>query len=122
MSAKPETVAQAAIFWFGLAVLAALIFILLVMASPSQAHNAWADGSKIPDWVKASCCGPADAHRLQPEQITRDGDYYLVEGYRRPIPVSQALPSQDGNYWVFYKDLDNGDQSGIYCLFVPMSF
>lgn len=89
----------------------------------AHAHDAWSDGSKVPDWVKASCCGPADAHHLKPEQVHRISDgYYRVDGYLRDIPVSQALPSQDGDYWGFWRDDGNGIQSGVYCFFVPMNF
>jgi hypothetical protein len=50
-------------------------------------------------------------------------DYYEVDGYTRKIPVQQALPSQDGDYWIFYRDDTGGTtQSGIYCFFVPMAF
>jgi hypothetical protein len=85
-------------------------------------HDVWSNGKPIPDWVKASCCGPADAHHLTPEQVTRRGeDYYLIQGYPHPVPVKGALPSQDGEYWIFYQD-DPSGQSGIYCFFVPMVF
>jgi len=96
----------------------------------------------IPDWIKASCCGPEDVHHLRAEQVTRDdAGHYIVEGYRRPIPADQALPSQDGDYWIFYRDDPAGvscpyspggpagtcthhdaSQSGVYCFFVPMNF
>jgi hypothetical protein len=49
-------------------------------------------------------------------------DYYSVDGYVRRIPVGQALPSQDGDYWIFYRDDGSGIQSGVYCFFVPMDF
>ena len=94
---------------------------LLMSAIPSFAHDQWADASSIPAWVKASCCGPADAHHLQPEQVHDLGDYYLVDGYVRHIPHAQALPSQDGDYWIFYRGQGN-DESGVYCFFVPMEF
>lgn len=114
----------------------ALLLVIVVNANQAQAHDAWANGAKIPDWVKASCCGPADAHHLTPEQVTRDGDYYRVAGYNRPIPVVQAIPSQDGDYWIFYREgganqcaveAPGGrcwteEQSGVYCFFVPMAF
>ncbi len=49
-------------------------------------------------------------------------DYYSVDGYVRHIPVGQALPSQDGDYWIFYRDDGASGQSGVYCFFVPMAF
>jgi hypothetical protein len=109
-----------------------LIAILGVLtAVPASAHDQWINGGPIPDWVKSSCCGPADAHHLTPDQVHRYSDYYRVDGYRRPIPISVALPSQDGEYWIFYRDKDGapgvngagiGGQSGVYCFFVPMAF
>ena len=101
--------------------IAVLLFAL--SAGGADAHDYWSDGKAIPDWVKASCCGPADAHHLRPEQVHRISDeYYSVDGYVRRIPVVQALPSQDGDYWIFYRDDGANGQSGIYCFFVPMAF
>lgn len=117
----------------------------LLFASPAVAHNEWANGGKIPDWVKSSCCGPADAHHLRPDQVMDMGDYYVIDGYHDRIPKrladgkpnSSILPSQDGDYWVFYSDepahwagsqygghayYENSRQSGVYCFFVPMAF
>ena len=83
--------------------IAVLLFAL--SASGAEAHDYWSDGKPVPDWVKASCCGPADAHHLRPEQVHRaSDDYYTIDGYVRRIPVGQALPSQDGDYWIFYRD------------------
>lgn len=128
-----------------------VIFALLVYwgaMSFAHAHDYWADGKKVPDWVKASCCGPADAHHLSPAQVhgpmsreeayafmngadlpvstkesSDESRYYVVDGYQRVIPSGLALPSQDGDYWIFYRDDGpiNG-QSGVYCFFVPMAF
>jgi hypothetical protein len=101
--------------------IAVLMFAL--SASGAEAHDYWSDGKAIPDWVKASCCGPADAHHLRPDQVHRvSDDYYAVDGYVHRIPVGQALPSQDGDYWIFYRDDASGSQSGVYCFFVPMDF
>jgi len=101
--------------------IAVLLFAL--SASGAEAHDYWSDGKPIPDWVKASCCGPADAHHLRPDQVHRISDeFYSVDGYVRRIPVGQALPSLDGEYWIFYRDDGGGSQSGVYCFFVPMDF
>ena len=109
-----------------------LIAILSALATvPAGAHDQWINGGSIPDWVKSSCCGPADAHHLTSDQVHRYPDYYRVDGFLRPIPISVALPSQDGEYWIFYRDKDgapgvngggSGGQSGVYCFFVPMAF
>jgi hypothetical protein len=89
----------------------------------AEAHDVWANGKVVPDWVKAACCGPEDVHHLRPDQVHRiSDDYYMVDGYQHRIPARDALPSQDGDYWIFYKDNDGGTQSGVYCFFVPMDF
>lgn len=123
------------------------------LASPAAAHNEWANGKPVPDWVKAACCGPADAHPLRPDQVQDEGDFCVVDGdfggpyngkiYKtihigdgRSAPNPSAIPSQDGDHWIFYRDgrgqcdraIDGasicaaGAQSNIYCLFAPMDF
>jgi hypothetical protein len=79
--------------------------------SPTNAHDYWADGKAVPNWVKASCCGPADAHHLRPDQVhkfSRDEakklrpkyakllgsylDYYVVDGYfAQYMPMYEML-------------------------------
>lgn len=110
--------------WLPIAILAGIVLWLLMMcADKAQAHDYWADGKSIPNWIKSSCCGPADAHHLRPDQVHRvSDDYYQVDGYSRRIPVGQALPSQDGDFWIFYRDDGSMGQSGVYCFFVPMNF
>jgi hypothetical protein len=91
----------------------------------AQAHDSWADGKSVPDWVKASCCGPADVHRLTVSSIHTapwNEDYMIIDGYKEPIRKAIALPSEDGFVWIFYKDNANtpSGQSTVYCVFVPM--
>ena len=70
-----------------------LIAILGALATfPACAHDQWTNGAPIPDWVKDLCCGPADAHHLTSDQVHRDGDYYRVDGYLRPIPIARGAP------------------------------
>jgi hypothetical protein len=92
-------------------------------AAPALAHDLWANGDPVPAWVKSACCGPADAHRLRPDQVAQNarGDY-VVDGYREPLPARIALPSQDGNYWIFYRENLDGSRSAVFCFFVPMNF
>ena len=100
-----------------------LAIITGLAARPAAAHDMWANGDIVPGWVKSACCGPDDAHHLRPDQVHRvSDDYYMVDGYRYRIPARQALPSQDGDYWIFYRDEGAGGQSSVYCFFVPMGF
>jgi len=104
--------------------------ILLIVASflPNftHAHDSWANGKKLPDWVKSSCCGPSDAHRLTMLSVHSapwNDDYMLIDGYNEPIRKATALPSEDGLVWIFYKDGVNtpSGQSTVYCVFMPMA-
>ena len=99
-----------------------VIALSLVHAHLAHAHDVWVNGMPVPSWIKAACCGPADAHHLTPDQVHRSDDYYQVDGYHVPIPAKFALPSQDGDYWIFYRQGNDGFQSGVYCFFVPMEF
>jgi hypothetical protein len=66
---------------------------------------------------------PADAHRLRPDQVGQNtrGDY-VVQGYHDPIAAKFALPSADGDYWIFYRDNLDGSRSAVFCFFVPVDF
>lgn len=123
---------------------AAAVAIAALLAAPAFAHDRWANGDPIPAWIKSSCCGPADVHHLTPDQVQDMGDYYIVDGYHQPImkayagqPNNSIIPSQDGDYWIFYKDDKAHDdqcpyqgcklvhvpaaQSSVYCFFIPMA-
>ncbi len=107
--------------------LALLVLTLLVLvifgASPSQAHQTWGNGLPVPEWVSRSCCGPADAHRLTPDQVRRVENGYVIQGYPNIIYDAQVLPSEDGEYWAFYavfKDSDGVQAfTSVYCFFAP---
>ncbi|RBP05705.1 hypothetical protein DFR50_13468 [Roseiarcus fermentans] len=89
----------------------------------AEAHDVWAEGTPIPKWIKAACCSPADAHHLRPDQVRRvSEDYCEVDGYFGRVAAADALPSQDGEYWIFYKDNKSGTQTGVFCSFAPMAF
>jgi len=91
--------------------------------APASAHDVWANGAPVPAWIKRACCGPSDAHHLRPDQVHRVSDeYYTVDGYYYQIPISDALPSEDGEYWIFYRTNKSGSQTGVFCFFAPMNF
>lgn len=104
-----------------LGVVAALVVASMdgCVPEPAVAHDQWANGEPVPSWVKLACCGPDDVHHLRPDQVRIQGENYIVEGYPSPIPVSAAQPSPDGEYWIFYRTLANGDKTRVYCFFIP---
>ena len=91
------------IILFGFFVRSFLILTFFFYYSPAYAHDLWSNGKTVPEWVKKSCCGAEDVHHLRPDQVHDLGDYYTVDGYRRPIDkkAAQILPSQDGDYGYF---------------------
>jgi hypothetical protein len=102
------------------------LFVLACLCAQfAHAHDSWSNGKKIPDWVKGSCCGPADLHRLTVSDVHTapwNDDYMIIDGYKEPIRKAIALPSEDEFVWIFYKDDVNAPsgQSTVYCVFVPM--
>ncbi len=94
-----------------------------VGVAPAVAHDLWSNGKPVPGWIKSACCGEADAHRLRPDQVRQNarGDY-VVQGYHDPIAAKFALPSADGDYWIFYRDNLDGSRSAVFCFFVPIDF
>ena len=95
--------------------------VMLALCGRAAAHDFWPDGEKVPAWIKSACCGPADFHHLRPDQVHLTKDGYRVDDYPDLIPIAKALPSPDGEYYIFYRALDNGDKTMVYCFFVPFS-
>lgn len=99
-----------------------VVFAALWTGDRASAHDTWANGDPIPAWVKAACCGPSDAHRLEPSQAHREGTSWVVDG----LPgvrwsEEKVFESQDGYVWAFYKTYDGG-LTYTFCLFVPLSY
>jgi hypothetical protein len=94
----------------------------LALFRTADAHDHWGNGEQVPAWVKTVCCGPNDVHHLRPEQVSRNaaGDY-VVDIYPFPVPARLALPSQDGDYWLFFYE-DYRVYGRVRCFFVPMLF
>jgi hypothetical protein len=102
------------------ALMRALIVVsLLSVAAPAGAHELWANGTPVPDWVKKSCCGPEDVHHLAAQQVHALADGWHVDGYSQVLAYGRELPSQDGDYWIFYKSYPDGSQTPVYCFFAP---
>lgn len=97
---------------------------LVWVGGRAHAHDEWADGSPVPAWVKAACCGPEDVHHLRPEQVHLTSKGWQVEGYPDLIPIGKELPSPDGGYWIFYKRTETSTGpyfSSVFCFFTPFS-
>lgn len=53
-------------------------FCVLFQCGFAIAHDRWSNGAKVPEWVKHSCCGEADAHMLSPAQVHQTDDDWLI--------------------------------------------
>lgn len=96
------------------------VFAALLLASRADAHTIWADGAPVPDWVRDACCGPSDVHHLAPNQVHLVPTGYRIDGVREVVPFSKTLESQDGDYWIFYRNFDDGTQY-VFCFFAPLT-
>ena len=100
----------------------ALVAGLGLFPSAAHAHDRWENDEPVPAWVKTECCGPKDAHHLRPDQVRRNAAAdYVVDIYPVPIRAHIALPSQDGDYWLFFYN-DFGVYGSVRCFFVPALF
>jgi hypothetical protein len=93
----------------------------LLLAPSAQAHDQWANGDPIPAWVKAECCGPADAHQLSPDDVSLQDDGWHFRQVDTVVPRGKELLSQDGAIWAFWNPA-LGRDAPIYCFFAPMEF
>ena len=109
-------------FCYGVTIFSAAL-ILISLAPPAAAHDVWANAAAVPGWVKDACCGPDEAHRLRRDQVHKVAGGYRIDGYPLMIPDTSALPSQDDNFWAFYKIYgivdDKPQVSNVRCFFVP---
>ncbi len=91
---------------------------ILLMGSGAHAHRVWADGTPVPEWVRNACCGPSDVHHLVPAQVHVTPTGYRVDGIHELVPFAKTLASEDGEYWIFYRNYDDGTQY-VFCFFAP---
>lgn len=101
-------------------VLAVAAFAYFHLAFPAKAHDVWANAAPVPAWVQSSCCGPDDVHHLEKWQVEAKPDGWHVDGYKQIVAYGRELPSQDGEYWIFYKNFPDGTQTPVYCFFAPI--
>jgi hypothetical protein len=94
----------------------------LTLFQTAHAHDSWDNGEQVPVWVKTVCCAPNDVHHLRPKQVRRNaaGDY-VVDIHPFPVPARLALPSQDGDYWLFFYE-NYGVYGRVRCFFAPTVF
>ncbi len=87
------------------------------LTTPARAHDYWQTGAEVPSWVKASCCGAADAHQLDSTSMHARADGWHIDGISTVVAYDRTLPSQDGQFWAFYPV--GMAAPPVYCLFTP---
>jgi hypothetical protein len=106
---------------------------LLLLTTSASAHDRWANGKPIPDWVKQACCvedyqtiDERRVHRVMgPDPTTQEWELlgYRVDGFYNLVPVDRRFDSEDGLTWIFYgvpyssDDIVSDMSPAIYCLF-----
>ena len=108
-----------------------LIFLALNSPSLLYAHDHFANNIPVPDWIKQQCCGVADAHHIDPNDVViipgkgyqfKNDTHTKIAGQPPTeispglVPFNKTLYSPDGEYWIFYGP-ENPDY--LYCIFVP---
>ncbi|SEE49465.1 hypothetical protein SAMN05519104_6298 [Rhizobiales bacterium GAS188] len=104
-----------------LAGLAFRVLATIAACDAACAHDQWADGTRVPAWVKKYCCGPEEAHLLDVGQVHRVVGGYRIDGLEGLVVPERVYPSQDGQVWAFYNG-GFGPNALIRCLFIPWSF
>jgi hypothetical protein len=93
-----------------------LVVFLSFIPKYARAHDAWADNTPVPPWVKTMCCGDNDAHR--DAKLRRTSEGIFVVGLERPVDPLKVFDSLDGHVWAFYNNY-LGSFATTYCLFIP---
>lgn len=104
----------------------AFAIIACLLASPALAHNVECSGRAVPDHIKDSCCGKADAHQVTAADIEEtDTKYFIHSGkYVLPVDKKRAEPSDDGCYWIFYSEAYMSSETGsplVFCFQMPFA-
>lgn len=76
------------------------LFSLGFMVKKALAHDSWINQGGWEDPVsKDSCCGTNDCERVAGDMVSRTPAGYYLKQTGETIPMSRALPSQDGQFW-----------------------
>ena len=117
---------------------------LLLLTLPASAHDRWANGTAVPQWVKDKCCASDEAIDLtkdfgvtaadimtRKEVINVGGEHgarystsditmYHIRGFMPDTSATGVYPSQDGHIWVFSDKKEDPKQSlHFWCMFLP---
>jgi len=73
--------------------------------SPGAVHLVHGDF----DWINKGryrsgagelCCGVEDCYQVAPERVLQNSLGYSLPDHNLTVPATQAIPSEDGKYWI----------------------
>lgn len=95
-----------------------VLSLLLVLPAPGVlAHGDY-------DWINKGmyrsqggelCCGKDDCHEVAPDRVQQNPEGYSLPDHNVTVPGRQALPSEDGKYWICKVG------SRLRCFFAPLT-
>ena len=86
----------------------AVLALAAVTIESASAHDKGCDANSVPEAITMDCCGKADEHQVNPEQINQGPNHeYIVsfEGYTCVIPADKPLPSNDPCSHTFFENV-----------------
>jgi hypothetical protein len=98
---------------------------LALLSSIAFAHDADCRDRPPSEHLKVDCCGRAEYHALDPNQIHRDdGLNYVVDvdGYTLVVPERQAQPSEDECSAIYFSPNvnDPAGRPAVICFLTPL--
>lgn len=80
-----------------------VLSLLLVLPAPGAlAHGDydWINKGKYRSEGGELCCGKDDCYEVAPERVQQNPEGYSLPDHNMTVPGKQALPSEDGKYWI----------------------
>lgn len=80
-----------------------VLSLALVLPAPqARAHGDfdWINKGKYRSAAGELCCGVDDCYQVAPERVHQNPQGYSLPDHNVTIPAKQAIPSEDGKYWI----------------------
>ncbi len=102
-----------------LRILSVAVAALVPFAAPGPAlsHDAydWINKGNYRNTSGEHCCGKFDCYEVSPERVQQDSQGYSLPDHQLSVPGHQAIPSEDGRYWVCKAG------TRLRCFFAPLN-
>ena len=89
----------------------------LLLPSSALAHDQydWINKGNYRNTSGEHCCGKFDCYEVSPERVQQDSQGYSLPDHQLSVPGHQAIPSEDGRYWVCKAG------TRLRCFFAPLN-